>query len=98
MKEPEILEKGDFVDVSLYREVESKKEIQFTIDNDNINDNQVTVLKYLNEYKNKLSTKEAAKILGLSDRATRTVLSSMVEMNLLIRVEKGPQTHYKLNN
>lgn len=98
LKEPEILEKGDFVDVSLYREVESMKEMQITKDNDNINDNQASVLKYLYEYKNKLSTKEAANILGLSDRATRTVLSSMVEMNLLIRVDKGPQTHYKLNN
>jgi len=54
------------------------------------------IINYLSENENRISTKEASNILGISDRATRTVLSSMVEMNILIRVDKGPQTHYKL--
>lgn len=51
---------------------------------------------YPNENDNIISTKEASNILGISDRATRTVLTTMVEMNTLIRIDKGPQTHYKL--
>ena len=94
MKEPDIVEKGDFVDVSLYREVTLKKDI--TLNKDGYTDHQKSVINYLNENENRISTKEASIILGISNRATRTVLSTMVEMNILIRIDKGPQTHYKL--
>ena len=93
LKEPEIVEKGDFVDVSLYREVALKKDI--TLNKNRFTDHQKTVIDYLNENENRISTKEASIILGISDRATRTVLGTMVEMNILIRIDKGPQTHYK---
>src|SRR6056297_2194480 len=94
LKEPEILEKGDFVDVSLYREVALKKVT--TLKENSYTNHQKSIINYLNENENRISTKEASNILGISDRATRTVLSSMVEMNILIRIDKGPQTHYKL--
>lgn len=94
LKEPEILEKGDFVDVSLYREVALKKVTTFK--ENSYTNHQRYIINYLSENENRISTKEASNILGISDRATRTVLSSMVEMNILIRVDKGPQTHYKL--
>ena len=94
LKDPEIVEKGDFVDVSLYREVALKKvEI---LKEDGYTNHQNAIINYLNENENRISTKEASNILGISDRATRTVLSTMVEMNTLIRIDKGPQTHYKL--
>ncbi len=48
---------------------------------------------YPNENENIISTKEASNILGISDRTTRTVLTTMVGMNTLIRIDKGPQTH-----
>src|SRR6056297_295119 len=94
LKDPEILEKGDFVDVSLYREVALKKVT--TLKENSYTNHQKSIINYLNENENRISTKEASNILGISDRATRTVLSSMVEMNILIRIDKGPQTHYKL--
>jgi ATP-dependent DNA helicase RecG len=94
LKEPEIIEKGDFVDVSLYREVSLKKVA--ILKEDGYTDHQNTIIDYLNENENRISTKEASNILGISDRATRTVLGTMVEMNILIRIDKGPQTHYKL--
>ncbi len=94
MKEPEIVEKGDYVDVSLYREVVIKKDAHYEEDNHTTNHN--SIIKYLNENDNKISTKDASNILGISDRATRTVLSSMVKKNILVRIDKGPQTHYKL--
>ena len=88
------MKKGDFVDVSLYREVALKK---VTILKENgYTNHQNAIVNYLNENKNRISTKEASNILGISDRATRTVLNTMVEMNILIRFDKGPQTHYKL--
>jgi len=94
LKEPEIIEKGDFVDVSLYREVSLKKVA--ILKEDGYTNHQNTIIDYLNENENRISTKEASNILGISDRATRTVLGTMVEMNILIRIDKGPQTHYKL--
>lgn len=94
LKEPEIIEKGDFVDVSLYREVVIKKEMHFK--EDGLTNHQNAIINYLNDNKNRISTKEASDILGISDRAARTILSSMVGKNILIRVDKGPQTHYKL--
>jgi ATP-dependent DNA helicase RecG len=94
LKEPEIVEKGGFVDVSLYREVALKKVT--TLKDNSYTNHQRSIIDYLNENENRISTKKASNILGTSDRATRTVLSSMVEMNILIRVDKGPQTHYKL--
>jgi ATP-dependent DNA helicase RecG len=94
LKEPEILEKGDFVDVCLYREVAMKKVAPFK--ENSYTNHQRSIINYLNENGNRISTKEASNILGISDRATRTVLSSMVEMKILIRIDKGPQTHYKL--
>lgn len=94
MKEPEIVEKGDFVDVSLYREVALKKvEI---LKEDGYTNHQNAIINYLNENENRISTKEASIILGISDRATRTVLGTMVELNILIRIDKGPKTHYRL--
>lgn len=94
LKEPEIVEKGDFVDVSLYREVAPKKEVHF--EEKNYTNHQNTIINYLNKNENRISTKIASNILEISDRAARTVLSSMVEKNILIRVDKGPQTYYKL--
>lgn len=94
LKEPEIVEKGDFVDVSLYREDALKKVA--ILKEDGYTNHQNAIINFLNENKNRISTKEASNILGISDRATRTVLSTMVEMNTLIRIDKGPQTHYKL--
>jgi ATP-dependent DNA helicase RecG len=94
LKEPEIVEKGDFVDVSLYREVALKKVA--ILKEDGYTNHKNTIINYLNENENRISTKEASNILGISDRATRTVLGTMVEMNILIRIDKGPQTHYKL--
>ena len=94
LKEAEILEKGDFVDVSLYREVSLKKVT--TLKENSYTNHQNSIINYLNENENRISTKEASNILVISDRATRTVLSTMVEMNILIRIDKGPQTHYKL--
>lgn len=94
LKEPEIVEKGDFVDVSLYREVALKKvEI---LKEDGYTNHQNAIINYLNENENRISTKEASIILGISDRATRTVLGTMVELNILIRIDKGPKTHYRL--
>lgn len=94
LKEPQILEKGDFVDVSLFRsyilpQVNDEGEIFYS-------NHEKEIVKYLTGIENKISTKNASEILNLSDRAARTILTKMVEKRILERLGSGPQTHYKL--
>ncbi len=94
LKRPEIIEKGDFVDVSLYRAFESVEKILFN--EDVYTAQQRIIIDYLLDNHDRISTKIAAGFLGISDRATRSVLNVMVDKRMLVKYENGPQTHYRL--
>jgi len=96
LKEPEIVEKGDFVDVSLYREVVNADEV--------INDipplsyQEEKVVEYLKTNKNHITTREAELILGVAERRARKILKDMVGKGILERVGRTTNTHYRLKS
>ncbi len=96
LKEPEIVEKGDFVDVSLYREV---------IDADEkINDilalshQEEKVIEYLKANENRITTREAESVLDVAERRARKILKDMVGKGILIRVGRTTNTHYSMKD
>src|SRR6056297_2660713 len=63
LKEPEIVEIGDFVDVSLYREVASSTENIGSVSF--LTDQEQKIVEFLKEHQNKITTKEAQVVLDL---------------------------------
>jgi len=98
LKEPEILEKGDFVSVSLYRKLatlasqEENKEIL------NSRETEQAILSYLKSNQNKITTKETEAVLGLGERRSREILKNMIDKNILERVGMTTNTHYRMKN
>ena len=90
LREPEMIEKGDFVDVSLYRKRQSALEQPVS------NKQEEIVLEYLRLNNNRLTTKGAVSILGLGERRSREILNKMVKSNLLERIGKTTNTYYRL--
>ena len=96
LKEPEIIEKGDFVDVSLYREVVSADE---TINNSlALSHQEKKLLEYLKTKENKITTREAKSVLDLAERRARNILKDMVGKGILKSVGRTTNTHYCLKN
>jgi predicted HTH transcriptional regulator len=83
------------VDVCLYRRATDQNEA--STGNVIYSDHDDAVLLYLREIDNQISTRKASEVLKISDRRTRTILKSLVERNILIRIDNGPQTHYILS-
>jgi len=94
LKEPEIIEKGDFVDVSLYRRVENTLEIkENTI---SLTDQEQKIVEFLKEHDGKIRTKNAKNVLGVEERRTREVLKDLVDKQVIGKKGKGPSTFYEL--
>ena len=93
LREPEILEKGDFVDVSLYRS-------DANLEHDKVDDlitkkYQAKIIDYIKE-KKQMTTKEAQQVLDLKERRARDVLKEMIDQGVLIRTGKTTNNYYVL--
>ena len=92
LKEPEIVEKGDFVDVCLYRKQIAHREDVIS------NEKEEKILKYIQSNRNKITTKEAESLLDLGERRSREIVSELVDKGILERVGRTTNTHYRLKN
>ena len=92
LKEPEILEKGDFVDVSLYREIIGANAV---VKKDHeLSHQEEKVIEYLKANENRITTREAESVLYVADRRARKILKDMVDKGILKRVGRTTNTHY----
>src|SRR5665648_147013 len=96
LKEPEILEKGDFVNVRLYRKLASQKDknqgILISMEPEE------SILRYLKSNQNKITTKETKALLGLGERRSREILKDMIDNDILERVGMTTNTYYRLKD
>lgn len=93
LKEPEILEKGDYVDVCLYREYASLKEVSGDVLISK--EYEELILEYLELNQNKITTKEAQEIFGLGERRSREILKEMIDKGVMERIGSTTNTHYR---
>ncbi|NMB96962.1 MAG: ATP-dependent DNA helicase [Clostridiaceae bacterium] len=96
LKEPEIIEKGDFVDVSLYREVIDADEVINDIPE--LSHQEEKVIEYLKANENRITTREAESVLDVAERRARKILKDMVGKGLLKRVGRTTNTHYRMKD
>lgn len=96
LKEPEIVEKGDFVDVSLYREVIDTDEVINDITA--LSHQEEKVIEYLKANENCITTREAESVLGVAERRARKVLNDMLGKGILKRVGRTTNTHYRMKS
>ena len=93
LKEPEILEKGDFMDVSLFREVvnstENIRNISF------LNDQEQKIIELLKQHEGTVRTKDAKNVLNVEERRAREILKDLVDKQVLDKKGKGPSTFYQ---
>lgn len=94
LKEPDVVEKGDFVDVSLYREVLNADEVNNDISA--LSYQEEKVVEYLKTNENHITTREAELILDVAERRARKILKDMVGKGILERVGRTTNTHYRL--
>lgn len=94
LKEPEIIEKGDFVSVSLYRELDFQKDKNEEILSSR--EPEESILRYLKSNQNKITTKETKVLLGLGERRSREILKDMIDKNILEKVGMTTNTHYRV--
>jgi len=94
LKEPEILEKGDYVDVSLYREIVAQKQVSEEVLISK--EYEELISDYLKLNQNKITTKEAQVVLDLGERRSREILRVMVDKDILERVGRTTNTHYRM--
>jgi ATP-dependent DNA helicase RecG len=96
LKEPEIVEKGDFVDVCLFRGTAAQKEeAEEHVD---FNEHEVFILKYLKTNNNKVTTKEVQHILSLGESQSRKRLKAMVDKGILQRIGSTTNAYYRTKN
>lgn len=99
LKEPLIIESGDFVKVDIYREMpenagkmpESAGKMPEIYKN--LSEQEKLILSYTEDH-GKVTTKEVANILSIKERRSREILKNMVEKNLLEVKGQGRNTHY----
>lgn len=90
LKEPEIIEKGDFVDVSLYREVEHVIEaVENTI---SLIDQEQKNVEFLKQHDGTIRTKKAKEILDVEERRAREILKDLVDKLVIDKKGRGPST------
>jgi predicted HTH transcriptional regulator len=56
------------------------------------------VIEYLKENENRITTKEAEKLLAVAERRARKILKDMVSKEILERVGRTTNTHYRMND
>ena len=94
LKEPDIVEKGDFVDVNLYREVAEPTEVN--VKKIIFTDQEEKIMEYLKVHDGKIKTKDAKIILGVEERRAREVLKELTDKQLIVKKGKGPNTFYEI--
>jgi len=94
LKEPEIVEKGDFVDVSLYRDVASSTENVGS--GSFLTDQEQKIVEFLKEHDDIIRTKDAKIVLSVEERRAREILKDLVEKQVIDKKGKGPSTFYEL--
>lgn len=101
LKEPLIQEKGDFVDVELYRLVLNNiGKVSESIGkvSDNFNSNQEKEIIIFIEANEKINSKEVETLLSVKEARARRILKEMTEKTLLERKGSGRSTFYVLFN
>ncbi len=93
LKEPEIVEKGDSVDVSLYREVIHAEVVRE--DQISLTEQEEKIIEFLKAHNNQLRTKDAKSVLGVEERRAREILKDLVDKQVIIKKGKGPSTFYE---
>ncbi|MTI65532.1 MAG: ATP-dependent DNA helicase [Firmicutes bacterium] len=102
LKEPEIRECGDFVNVDIYREVpESAGKVPESAGKvperyEELTNQENKILFYVKDY-GEIKTKDVVKILDIKDRRAREILKSMVHKKFLRVQGRGKNTHYVLS-
>lgn len=111
LKVPAIIEKGDFVDVELYRPTDQEIMIKdhlhviaadyarlrpITPDYELLNFEEKKLLVYLLDNE-KISRKEAVKLLSIGETKTKEIFNGLITKGLLMRKGKGRATFYELN-
>jgi ATP-dependent DNA helicase RecG len=94
LKEPEILEKGDFVDVSLFRKTVVTPKIKE--DNKPLSDQEERIIEYLKEHDGIIKTKDVKSILGVEERRARVILKKLINKNIIAKKGNGSRTFYAL--
>ncbi len=94
LKEPEVVEKGDSVDVSLYREAVGTSEAK--VENVVLTDQEEKIIQYLKKHDGRIKTKDAKNILGVEERRARAVLKGLADRQLIVKKGKGPSTFYEI--
>lgn len=107
LKEPNINEKNDFVDVEFYRPIieqiptteslppQTAAIPPQTIINLTIQEN--IILEHIDTYRT-ITSKEAETLLTLKDRRVREILSQMIDKKLLKRCINGRNTYYEISS
>lgn len=96
LKMPEIIEKGDYVDVCLFRESVFNEVVKETTLE--LTESEELIIKYLKTTQNKLTTKDAQTVINLGERRTREILKQMVEKGILKRVGNTTNAYYKMTD
>lgn len=94
LRDPEVVEKGDFVDVSLYRETVHPDVVKE--DYEYLTDQEKIITKFLSTNNGQIKTKEAKSILKVEERRAREVLKDLVDKKIIIKKGKGPKTFYEM--
>lgn len=94
LKEPEILEKGDFVDVSLYRKVIAMPKNKE--DNKPLSDQEEKIIEFLKEHDGIIKTKDVKSILGVEERRARVILNKLINKHIIEKRGNGSRTIYAL--
>jgi len=93
LKEPLILEKGDFVDVELFRKTTDYDGL--TTDYDGLEIEEKKVIEQINKNGN-ISTKELKELLNIGDTKAKEIFKSMMDKNLIERKGRGRSISYVL--
>lgn len=100
LKEPLIQEKGDFVDVELFRLQINLKKVStdydgLTTDYDGLELDEKKIIEHINKI-GKISTKELKEILNIGDTKAKDIFKIMINKNLIERKSSGRSTFYVL--
>lgn len=97
LRTPEFREKGDFVDVCLYRE-QLNKSLSSHSDYLVFNEQEDQIITFMYTNNNRVTTADAQKILSLGERRAREILRGMVQEGKLERVGYTANSYYRLRS
>lgn len=92
LKEPQIEETGDFISINLFRknfyDPKTEMKTEYTVQEEEI-------IEYLKSGNEKITTREVTSILQVKERRARYVLNEMVGNDILEKVGRSSNTHYR---